>query len=83
MGELLKNHLGAFALAFAVSHGSVGNRKRARRESVERKAGRERKGKEEGGGFVLAFMHWASRFRLQVSNRKTAIVVGSYLPPHK
>lgn len=80
-GRVAKKHLRAFALSFSVSHGSVGNRKRARRERVERKAVRERKEKEEGGGFVLAFMHWASRFRLQVSNRKTAIVVGSYLLP--
>lgn len=82
--EFLKTTLGPllaptlFVCPMAVSE-IEGERKE---KEWRRREGRERK-EEEGGGFVLAFMHWASRFRLQVSNRKTAIVVGSYLPPHQ
>lgn len=43
----------------------------------------EGKGRRRVGGFVFAFMHWASRFRLQVSNRKTAIVEWPNSPPHQ
>lgn len=76
-----KNHLRAFALSLFLCPMAV-----SEIEIECKEKGWRRKEKEEedgGGGFVLAFMHWASRFRLQVSNRKTAIVAGSYLPPHQ
>lgn len=74
-GRVPKNHLRAFALALSLSPMAVSEiEKKERRGRMEGK-------EEEGGGFVLALMRCTSRFRLQVSNRKAAIVAGPYLHP--